>query len=189
VAHVEALDRDGSRLRIRGFAYISGIGAPTLRAQRVGVTAVSAGRLRRLRLLLRPVRFHTRRVRRPAAVPAVGPPCDLTWSGFVATLDPSALRTRHGWPRGTLELYVTVRARGVTRRRVRFLMDEADPPRPVAILVQPGITVEAAPTDAGGVDIRVRRDQPAPSAGPKTRSTTLRAAPPSSSSQNADANA
>jgi CDP-glycerol glycerophosphotransferase len=189
VAHVDSLDEDGPRIHVRGFAYVSGIGALTPRSQRVSVTAVRAGRLRRLRLLLRPVRLNTRQVRRPGAVPAVGPPCDLTWSGYEATLDPAALRTRRGWAPRSLELYVTVRAGGVTRRRVRFLMDEADPPRPVAVPVGPGVTVEAAPTDAGGVELRVRRDQPPASAGPNTRSTTRRAAAPSSSSQNADANA
>ena len=187
VAHVDALDHDGGRIRIGGYAYVSGIGAASPGAQRVRVTAVRPGRLRRLRLLLVPLRLRTRAVPRPDAVPSRGPrACDLTWSGFEATLDPGALRTRRGRAGGAWELYVTVRARGVTRQRVRFVMDDRHPLPPVAMPIEPGRVLEAAPTDAGGIELRVRSAQ---SAGAKTRSTTRAAAPPSSNSQNLDANA
>ena len=78
--HLDELRVDAGGLVIRGFGYITGIGAPEPGSQKVSVVALQAGRLRRVRLYLAPLRLATRPCAgrtRPRA-PARRSP---TWSG------------------------------------------------------------------------------------------------------------
>jgi CDP-glycerol glycerophosphotransferase len=160
VAHLEELRRDGDRLAIRGFAYVNGIGAPSEGSQRVSVSALRPGRLRRVRLRIAPLRLDTKAVRRPDATAISRQPVsDLEWSGFEATLDPRALRRRGKWHPGSWELYVAVSAGGIRRRRARFVIDVARPLRAVDLSVAPDAVVGAVPTDADGVNIDVRTER------------------------------
>jgi CDP-glycerol glycerophosphotransferase len=66
-AHLEELAREGDKLRVRGFAYVAGVGAPERGSQRVTLAAVRPGRLRRLRSRITAARLPTRERRTPAA--------------------------------------------------------------------------------------------------------------------------
>src|SRR5262249_9196307 len=74
---------------------------------------------------------------------------DLSWSGFEATLDPGKLRGEGRW-----ELYVTVRAAGIKRRRSRFYLEPGRPLQPVAA---GDVTVGVTPD--GEVDVMRFRDR------------------------------
>ena len=156
VAHLEELRRDGDALKISGFAYVSGIGAPAPGSQRVSVSALRPGRLRRVRLHVAPLRLKTTAVERPDATAISRQPVrDLRWSGFEATLDPRALRRAGKWQAGAWELYVVVSAGGIRRRRARFVIDVARPLRAVDLSVSPDAVVTAVPTEADGVELDV----------------------------------
>ncbi|HKH18901.1 MAG TPA: CDP-glycerol glycerophosphotransferase family protein [Solirubrobacteraceae bacterium] len=159
-AHVEELRRDGDELKVRGFAYIKGIGAASPDSQRVRVTALRPGRLRRLRLWVSPLRLKTTAaVQRPDATAISRQPVsDLGWSGFEATLDPRALRRAGRLRVGAWELYVNVSAGGVRRRRARFVMDPARPLRAVELPSGEDGIVVAAPTEAAGVNLNVHAE-------------------------------
>jgi len=160
VAHLEELRRDGDELKVRGFAYVNGIGAPSPGSQTVGVSLLRPGRLRRVRLRLTPLRLKTAAVRRPDATAISRQPVsDLEWSGFEATLDPRALRRAGKWQAGSWELYVNVSAGGIRRRRARFVVDVARPRRAVDLTVSADAVVKAVPTDADGVNVDVRLER------------------------------
>ena len=159
VAHLEELRREGDELKIRGFAYVSGIGAPEPGSQRVSVSALRPGRLRRVRLRLAPLRLRTTAVERPDATAISRQPVrDLRWSGFEATLDPRSLRRAGRWQAGAWELYVVVSAGGIRRRRARFVIDPARPLRAVDLTVAADAVVTAVPTEADGVELDVRTE-------------------------------
>ncbi|HZH25153.1 MAG TPA: hypothetical protein VEY49_09635, partial [Solirubrobacteraceae bacterium] len=159
VAHLEELRREGDELKIRGFAYVSGIGAPEPGSQRVSVSALRPGRLRRVRLRLSPLRLKTTAVERPDATAISRQPVrDLRWSGFEATLDPRSLRRAGRWQAGAWELYVVVSAGGIRRRRARFVIDPARPLRAVDLTVAADAVVTAVPTEADGVELDVRTE-------------------------------
>jgi CDP-glycerol glycerophosphotransferase len=158
VVHLEELRRDGDELKVRGFAYVSGIGAPSPSTQRLSVSVLRPGPLRRVRLRLNPVRLKTAAIRRPDATAISRQSVsDLAWSGFEATLDPRSLRSAGRWQEGSWELYVTVSAGGVRRRRARFIMDSARPLRAVELPAGKDGIVLAAPTEAAGVNLHVHR--------------------------------
>ena len=158
VAHLEELRRDGDELKIRGFAYVNGLGAPSRGSQRVRLVLLRPGRLRQARLRLNPLRLKTVAVQRPdATANSRQSVCDLTWSGFEATLDARALRRAARRHAGTWELYVTVTVGGVTRRRARFVLNRAQPLRAVELPAGKHAVVVAAPTEAAGVNIDVHR--------------------------------
>jgi len=157
-AHLEELEQEGDELKLRGFAYITGIGAPTPDSQRVVVSALRPGRLRRVRLRLLPLRLRTVATHRPdATARSLQPLNDLSWSGFEATLHPRALQRRSRGRDGSWELYVTVISGGIRRRRARFVMDSARPVRAVELPAADGVLVRAVPTDAAGVNLDVHR--------------------------------
>jgi CDP-glycerol glycerophosphotransferase len=111
-AHVDAVVRDGAAVAVRGRAHVEAIGAPDAGTQRVTLTAVRPGRWQRLRARLAATRMPTDAVQRPDLDPS------LTWSGFKARIDPARLRGDGVW-----ELGLQVRARGLRRRRSRFVVD------------------------------------------------------------------
>ena len=95
--HLDELRVDGGELLIRGFGYITGIGAPAPGSQKVSVVALQAGRLRRVRLYLAPLQLATETVRRPDATARSGQALtDLAWAGFEARLDPAGARGQGG---------------------------------------------------------------------------------------------
>jgi CDP-glycerol glycerophosphotransferase len=95
---------------------------------------------------------------------------DLSWSGFEAVLDPRALRSARRFTEGTWELFVTVRAAGVKRRRSRFSIEAGRALRAVALPLpgereltagltpQAGVTLEIQPRRAALRDWRVAGD-------------------------------
>jgi CDP-glycerol glycerophosphotransferase len=157
-AWLDGLERDGGRLRVRGFAYIEGIGASTPDSQRVTVSLLRRGRLRRLRLRTSAVRLATTAVHRPDAT-AMAPRAmrDVAWSGFEATLDPADLRTAGLWREGVWDLYVTIRPPGIKRRASRFQTEAHRPLAAVELPASGRVRARAAAIANGGVVVDVRR--------------------------------
>ena len=154
--HLDELRVDAGGLVIRGFGYITGIGAPEPGSQKVSVVALQAGRLRRVRLYLAPLRLATEAVRRPDATARSGQALtDLEWAGFEARLDPAELASKAGDEDAAWELYVTLSAGGIRRRRVRFVLDRAI--RAVELPAGDDALARAVPTEANGVDLELRR--------------------------------
>jgi CDP-glycerol glycerophosphotransferase len=139
------------RVRITGHAYINGIGAAGERAQRVEVALLKPGRLTRIRLLTSAKRLPTISTRRPEVTGSVrGSLSDLSWSGFETTLDPRKLRGEGRW-----DVYLTVRAGGIKRRRSRFYLEPGRPLQPVRI----GDVTVAVSAD-GELDVQRWRESP-----------------------------
>ena len=154
--HLDELRADGDQLVIRGFGYITGIGAPAPGSQKVRIVALQAGRLRRVRLYLAPLRLETTPVRRPDATARSGQALtDLEWSGFEARVGAAELAAKAGDEDAAWELYVTVSAGGIRRRRVRFVLDRAI--RAVELPAGGDGLARAVPTEANGVDLELRR--------------------------------
>jgi CDP-glycerol glycerophosphotransferase len=148
-AGIDRLRIEGTRLHVEGWAYIDAIGAPGKGSQRVTLSAVARGRLRRVRARLTPIRARGRPRHRPDVTAAARRPLgDPSWSGFAASLDLRRLRARHD---GTWELDVIVRAGRVTRRRMRFQLGGAVPVR----AVDAPLSVRVVPTD--GKELLVER--------------------------------
>src|SRR3954449_7211562 len=114
---IHALERDGDRLRVRGNAFIRGVGAPAPDTQHLQVVALRRGRLRRVRIRLSAVKLDTTVVRRPDVTASVPQRLvELAWAGFEATLDPRRLRGMGRWRPGLWELFVIARGGEVHRR-------------------------------------------------------------------------
>jgi len=153
---VDDLHFDGEELKIGGFAFIAGLGAPTPDSQRVTVTVVRRGKLLRVRMRTSAIRLRARAVQRPEATATTSQAsADAQWSGFEATLPPRKLRSLGRWRPGTWDLYVTVRAGGVTRRRSRFWVDSPRPVRAVDCELRDGMFVKASPAVTGEVAVHV----------------------------------
>ena len=81
-AGLDSLRADGDKLALRGHAYVTGIGAATEDGQRVTLSALRPGRLRRVRLRVSAVRCRPGRPHRPdVTANARQALCDLSWSG------------------------------------------------------------------------------------------------------------
>ena len=158
VAHLEELRRDGDALRIRGFAYVGGIGAPARDTQRLGFVALRPGRLRRVRLRLSGVRLKTTAVHRPDATAKTKQPlADVSWGGFEATLDPAALRTAGRWSEGSWELYASASVGRLRRRRVRFVLEPPAAFRAVELPAPADVAVRAGVVPGDRVAVEVRK--------------------------------
>ncbi len=156
-ATLDTLEPGGDGLRIAGTAYVTGIGAAAEGAQRVQVAALRPGRLRRVRLVTSALKLPTRPVRRPevTAEAPQGLREDVSWSGFEATLDPVWLKGRRGWDEGPWEVYVTVRAAGLKRRRSKFLLGA--PLQAVRLQTADGIDVDATVTEDAELSLTVAK--------------------------------
>jgi CDP-glycerol glycerophosphotransferase len=154
---VDDLRFDGDKLKIGGYAFIAGIGAPEPDTQRVTVTVVRRGRWRRLRMRTSAVRLRARVVHRPdVTASTTQASADVQWSGFEATLTPRKLRALGRWRSGTWDLYVTARAGGVTRRRSRFLVDSPRPVRAVDRVLDGGWLLKVSPAPTGEIALHLR---------------------------------
>jgi CDP-glycerol glycerophosphotransferase len=156
-ARIDGLAAEGGDLRIDGWIYIDGIGAPEPGAQKVDLRLLRTGRFMRLRYLLGAVRLKAEAVQRPEANTETPQRlCDASWSGFTASLNPRRLRRFGHWKPGRWELYATVRAAGERRLRMRFVFT---PRRPVAAVDLPApdeVMVRAVPAERGELLVEVR---------------------------------
>jgi CDP-glycerol glycerophosphotransferase len=156
-AEIEALEWDGDRLRVRGNAYIRGIGAPNPDTHQVKVIVLRRGRLARVRLRTSGIRLPTEVTHRPDVTASANQRLrDLSWSGFEASLDPRRLRTAGRWRPGVWEVYVVVRSGKVRRRRARFHFNRLRPLRGVELPVGDGLRAKAVPTGGGGIALDLR---------------------------------
>jgi CDP-glycerol glycerophosphotransferase len=155
---IDALEWDGDRLRVRGNAFIRGIGAPAPDTQHLQLVALRRGRLRRVRIRLSAVKLDTTAVRRPDVTASVPQRLvELEWAGFEATLDPRKLRGMGRWRPGLWELFVIVRAGKVHRRRAsRFHFNPLRPLRGVEIPLPGELKAKAVPTASRAVVIDLR---------------------------------
>jgi CDP-glycerol glycerophosphotransferase len=143
-AGLQDLRAADGRVVIRGHAYVNGIDAGSEDAQRVTVSLLKPGRLTRVRLIASALRLPTRSTYRPEVTGNVrGALSDLSWSGFEATLDPGQLRGEGRW-----EVYVTVRAAGIKRRRSRFFREPARPLQPLSLAAGDATVTVAVNSDA-----------------------------------------
>jgi CDP-glycerol glycerophosphotransferase len=148
-AGIDAIEREGDLLTVRGHAYINGIGAPDASTQQVSVKLLRRGPLKRLRLLFSGVPLTTEVTRRPdVTANAKQALTDLDWSGFESRLDTGKLRRAGAW-----DLYVTLRAGKVKRRRARFTMGYLRPLRAVDLPATGKLLGRALPTPGGGVSV------------------------------------
>jgi CDP-glycerol glycerophosphotransferase len=128
-AGLDGLAVEDSAVRISGHAYVNGIAAAAEGDQRVTVSLLQPGRLTRVRLITSALKLPTRSTHRPEITGNVrGALSDLSWSGFEATLDPRKLSGEGRW-----DVYVTVRAAGIKRRRSRFWLAPGRPLQPVGV--------------------------------------------------------
>src|SRR4051812_25022199 len=155
---IDALEWDGDRLRVRGHAFIRGIGAATPETQHLKLVMLRRGRLRRVRIRLSAVELDTTIVRRPDATAAVPQRLvDLEWSGFEASLDPRKLRSSGRLRPGLWELFVIARAGKVHRRRAsRFHFNPLRPLRGIEIPLPGEVRAKAVPTAGRSVLIDLR---------------------------------
>jgi CDP-glycerol glycerophosphotransferase len=151
---VLAFEEDG--LRIEGWAYVDGVGAPEPGSQSITLTAVPPGRLSALRRRVGGVRMRATPVHRPDLLRVSGTElADVSWSGFAATLKPGRLRTKGRWREGRWDLYITLRTGRVWRAQARFQSDTARPLRAVEQVLPGGVVIAAAPAPTGEVALHV----------------------------------
>jgi CDP-glycerol glycerophosphotransferase len=156
ITQVDELWWEGETLHISGFAFIRGIAVDREGAQRITVLMVGTGRFRRLRLALHPIRFRTRATHRPDATTNFGQGYhDVSWSGFEAEIPARRLRVLRRWRYGGFDVYISVRAGGIRRRRVRFSMDPSSRPRADSVALGDGTLVRAVPAATGSIRVRV----------------------------------
>jgi CDP-glycerol glycerophosphotransferase len=142
---------DGDELRLEGYGFVRGLGAPAPDSQRVAIGLVRPGRLRALRQRLAPARMSVTEVERRDATAAVRDSWySADWSGFTGSLDLTSVRGE-----GRLDLHVTVRSHGVTRRRARFATDGVRALRAASQVLSDGRLASVAPGPTGQVSVRV----------------------------------
>jgi CDP-glycerol glycerophosphotransferase len=156
-AQVDELWWEGERLHIRGFAFIRGVPVDRRGAQRISVLALSGSRLRRVRLALVPVRFRTRAEHRPEATNSTGQGFhDVSWSGFEGTIAARRFKLLHArWRYGGFDVYISARAGGIRRRRVRFTFDPAQRLRADSVTLGDGTLLRSVPAQTGSIQVRV----------------------------------
>jgi CDP-glycerol glycerophosphotransferase len=154
-AHLESVRTAEGKLRIRGHAYINGLGCASGADQRSTITALSPGRFRAVRLRLAALRIPTAPVRRGDLAGG------YAWAGFEAALDPRTLRKpkrgqtlfRFG---DSWDLYATTRVGLLRRRRARFVLAS---PELIGAHDLPGgedACVRAVVTSDGAIRVEVR---------------------------------
>ncbi len=152
---LDVLDWQDGKLRIEGWAFLDGIGAPDRSSQRITLTALPRGRLRALKLRAGGVRVRATPMPRPDLVAASGTElADVGWAGFAATLDARRL----GAKPGRRDLYITVRNGLVWRARSRFNPQAARPLRAAEAVLDNGTVVATAPAPTGEVAVHVHAE-------------------------------
>jgi CDP-glycerol glycerophosphotransferase len=155
-AQVDELWWEGETLHISGFAFIRGIAVDRESAQRVSVLAVGGTRFRRLRLALAPTRFSTRSTHRPDATNSFGQAFhDVSWSGFEASIRARRFKLLGRWRYGGFDVYISIRAGGIRRRRIRFTVDPAQRLRADSVALADGTLVRSVPATTGSIQVRV----------------------------------
>jgi CDP-glycerol glycerophosphotransferase len=146
-AEIESLELEDGKLKVRGHAYIRGIGAAEPDTQKLSVVVLRRGPLKRFRIRLTAKKLDVTQVRRPDVTAGVTQRLrNLDWAGFEATLDPRDLRGARGWQPGLWDLYVVVRSGKTHRRRSRFYSNKLRPLRGVELPGTPaGVLAKAAP--------------------------------------------
>jgi CDP-glycerol glycerophosphotransferase len=152
-ASIEALERDGDRLRLRGRAHVTGLDAPDSRMQRTTALALRPGRWQSLRLRTSTARLPTAATYRPD----LAGERDLSWSGFETTLDLCALCGRRGWREGRWKVFLHTRAGIVHRRRGQFQLDSPELIGAVDVPAPAGISARATISTDGTVTLDVRK--------------------------------
>jgi CDP-glycerol glycerophosphotransferase len=156
VAQVDELWWEGETLHIGGFAFIRGIAVEHEGAQRVSVLAVGGTRFRRLRLALAPTRFKTKSTHRPDATNSFGQNFhDVSWSGFEASVPARRFKLLRRWRYGGFDVYISIRAGGIRRRRIRFTLDPAQPLRADSVTLADGTLLRSVPATTGSIQVRV----------------------------------
>jgi CDP-glycerol glycerophosphotransferase len=156
VAQVDELWWEGETLHISGFAFIRGVAVDHAGAQRISVLMVRGTRLRRLLLALAPIRFRTRSTHRPDATNSFGQGFhDVSWSGFEASIRARRLKLLGRWRYGGFDIYISARAGGIRRRRIRFTLDPAQRPRADSVALADGTLVRSVPAATGSIQVRV----------------------------------
>jgi CDP-glycerol glycerophosphotransferase len=148
-AHLEELYVADGRLRIRGHAYITGLGCETGGGQRTTIGAVRPGPLRALRLRVSGRRVPTAPVRRADL------PGGCAWSGFEASLDPKGCLAPS--KDGEWDLYASTRVGQLRRRRARFVLASPQLIGAVDLDGGEGVRMRALVTADGAVRVDVRR--------------------------------
>jgi CDP-glycerol glycerophosphotransferase len=149
---------EGETLRIEGYGYIEGIGAPRRQSQRVAVVARNAAG--------RTVELRAQPVHRPDVTAAATQELvSLDWSGFVATLDTRRLRARRrfrhlwrrgGWGKGAWTIGFVLRAGGVVREIRCPESAPLHPLWPVEHVIR-GVSIRAGPSLGGELQVRAQR--------------------------------
>jgi CDP-glycerol glycerophosphotransferase len=157
MVEVEALEWVGDRVRVRGYAYIRGIGAPAAGRHELTAKMLRRGRMKRLRLLVSGVKLEAKVTHRPdVTANSQQSLADLSWAGFEVFLDPSSLRSRGRLQTGIWDLYLTLRAGKVKRRRGRFHQSRLRPVRSVQLPTPDGVLAKVMPNTVGGITLDVR---------------------------------
>ena len=155
--HLEELRREGDRLIVRGYAYVAGVGAPERDSQRLTLTALRGGPLRRLRIRISGVPLETTTVHRPELTANSGQAlADVSWAGFEATLEIAKLRRRGRWAAGVWDVYATSRSGRLGRRRARFELEAGHPVRAVELHRDDDAYVKAAANLWGRLTLELR---------------------------------
>jgi CDP-glycerol glycerophosphotransferase len=146
---------DGDRLIVTGYAYITGIGAPTPHTQKLQVIAVRPGRLRAIRLKMPEARLGVSVQRRQDLAPTGRLLSDPSWAGFEATLDLRALRGARGWKAGVWTLYVKARAGRLRRRKGRLSPSRFRPLHAIDLPLPPDLVGRAVPRPGNGAAVEI----------------------------------
>jgi CDP-glycerol glycerophosphotransferase len=155
-AQVDELHWEGDRLHVSGFAFIRGVPAGREGAQRIKVLAIGGERLRRVRLALMPIRFRTRSVHRPDANNSTGQGFhDVSWSGFEASIPARRFKFLTRWRYGGFDIYISIRAAGIRRRRIRFSFDPAQRLRADGVTLGDGTLLRSVPGRRGTIKVRI----------------------------------
>jgi CDP-glycerol glycerophosphotransferase len=143
-AHLEAVSVEHGRLRLTGHAYVNALGAASPDAQRLEIAAVPAASRRALRMRFAPTRLATMPLRRRDLEPRV------QWSGFRASIAPSALLGSEEW-----EIFASVRSGGLRRRRAVFVVDDPSVVRTIDVPAGDDVLVQATVSADGRARIAV----------------------------------
>jgi CDP-glycerol glycerophosphotransferase len=142
-------------LRIEGYAYVNMLGAPERDSQRVELIARQASWPRRR------IRLWTEAVNRPDVTQTAAQQfAGLDWSGFVATLDPTALGRTGAPPEGRWEIGVVIHAGALVRSSWHPTPAWLHPAPTAEGVLANGSRLTTALTTRGNLLVEIRRRPP-----------------------------